>query len=609
MKKGAIQVSKEQGGFISNIFLVPKDEERWRLILNLKSLNEFVAYEHFKMEDIRCVKDLLSRGDHMCKLDLKDAYLSIPIHGSCRRFLRFRWRGILYEYTALPFGLSAAPRTFTKVLKPVLAALRVAGTRLVAYLDDFLILGGTKEEAEAAFQRTKNLLQSLGFVINLEKSQSQATQRIEFLGFVIDSKEMVFRLPQKRVKQIKNECKKILQKDQVTVRELARVVGVLATSHLAVLPAPLHYRALQAQKNEGLHHPLSYGSTVVLNAKSQENLKWWIKHLSGVNGRPIHQAPPTMIIESDASNTGWGARCGSLRTRGQWSTTEDKLHINCKEMLAAFLALQTFAKDRRGIHVRFKVDNTTTMYYINHMGGTHSPQMMQLTYDMWNWSLEREILLSAEHLPGKQNYVADQESRTQGDSSEWKLKPSVFKQLMEQLGPCQIDLFASRLTAQLKTYMSWRPDPGAVATDALSQSWNQIKGYAFPPFSLIGRCLTKVRREQVPEIVLITPIWPTQTWLPVLVSMTVRRPIQIPVMQDLLTNHKGENHPLISQGSLNLAAWLVSGDLSQQKEFQKQHQSLFLHLGEVAQKAHTRLVGADGRDGAQRGVLKPFVPL
>ena len=115
--------------------------------------------------------------------------------------------------------------------------------------------------------------------------------------------------------------------------------------------------------------------------------------------------------------------------------------------------------------------------------------------------------MSAEHLPGKQNYIADQESRTQGDSSEWKLKPSVFKQLMEQLGPCQIDRFASRLTAQLKTYMSWRPDPGAVATDALSQSWNQIKGYAFPPFSLIGRCLTKVRREQVPEIVLITPIY------------------------------------------------------------------------------------------------------
>ena len=226
LKKGAIRVSKDQEGFTSNIFLVPKSEGKWRLILNLKSLNKFVRYEHFKMEDIRSVKDLLNKGDYMCKLDLKDAYLSIPIDES-DRFLRFNWQGTLYEYTALPFGLSAAPRAFTKVLKPVLAALRAAGIRLVAYLDDFLIIGKTKKEAEAAFQRAKNLLQSLGFVINLDKSQNQAAQVIEFLGFIIDSKEMVFRLPHARVKQVRVECKRVLHKNQVSVRELAHVVGLL----------------------------------------------------------------------------------------------------------------------------------------------------------------------------------------------------------------------------------------------------------------------------------------------------------------------------------------------------------------------------------------------
>ena len=55
---------------------------------------------------------------------------------------------------------------------------RAAGICLVAYLDDFLIIGKTKEEAEAAFQKTKSLLQGLGFVVNMEKSQSQATQMI-----------------------------------------------------------------------------------------------------------------------------------------------------------------------------------------------------------------------------------------------------------------------------------------------------------------------------------------------------------------------------------------------------------------------------------------------
>ena len=168
---------------------------------------------------------------------------------------------------------------------------------------------------------------------------------------MISSREMIFKLPQARMKQIRVECRRTLQKEQVTVRELARIVGVLAATQLAVLPAPLHYRALQAQKNEGLHHPHLYESTVSLNAQSQANLQWWIKCLDSVNRRPIQEPPPSMTIESDASNTGWGAHCGMLTTRGQWSAKESKLHINCKEMLAAFLALQTFAKDKKETHV------------------------------------------------------------------------------------------------------------------------------------------------------------------------------------------------------------------------------------------------------------------
>ena len=59
------------------------------------------------MEDIRCVKDLLHRGDYMCKLDLKDAYPLIPIHWSFRKFLKLTWHGRTYDYTALSFRLFA----------------------------------------------------------------------------------------------------------------------------------------------------------------------------------------------------------------------------------------------------------------------------------------------------------------------------------------------------------------------------------------------------------------------------------------------------------------------------------------------------------------------
>ena len=99
LEKQAISPAEATDGFISNVFLVPKKEDQWRLILNLKALNTYTIREHFKMEDIRSVKDLLTRGDYMCKLDLKDAYLSVPISAAHRRYLQFQWEGVTYHST------------------------------------------------------------------------------------------------------------------------------------------------------------------------------------------------------------------------------------------------------------------------------------------------------------------------------------------------------------------------------------------------------------------------------------------------------------------------------------------------------------------------------
>ena len=74
------------------------------------------------------------------KIDLKDAYFVVPVWKDHRKYLRFVWKGSLLEFACLPFGQSAAPRLFTKVLKPVVALLRRAGIRLIIYLDDLLFM-------------------------------------------------------------------------------------------------------------------------------------------------------------------------------------------------------------------------------------------------------------------------------------------------------------------------------------------------------------------------------------------------------------------------------------------------------------------------------------
>ena len=96
------------------------------------------------------------------------------------------------------------------------------------------------------------------------------------------------------------------------------------------------------------------------------------------------------------------------------------------------------------------------------------------------WALSKDIVLSAEYIPGTTNCMADTESRTLKDRTDWKLHPQVFGAINQSLRPLEVDLFASRLSTQLPRFFSWRPDPLAEATDAFNQQWGDLKGYVNP---------------------------------------------------------------------------------------------------------------------------------
>ena len=187
LQKRAIEECHDQGGFYSSLFIVPKKDGGWRTIINLKNLNKYLRVQHFKMESIYSVRDVLHRGDWMAKLDLQDAYLTVPIFHSHRRLLRFQWRAQAYQFRCLPFGLATAPRVFTKLMKPVVTCRRQQGIRLVQYLDDTLLVAESPEALKAHLRKAANLLEELGFSLNQKKCVWTPTQRMEFLGFEVDS--------------------------------------------------------------------------------------------------------------------------------------------------------------------------------------------------------------------------------------------------------------------------------------------------------------------------------------------------------------------------------------------------------------------------------------
>ena len=154
-----------------------------------------------------------------------------------------------------------------------------------------------------------------------------------------------------------------------------------------------------------------------------EDLQWWIQHLTSWKGRSLISPASRMMIDPDASLQGWGATCKGISTRGPWSPQGQILHINCLELLAATLAVQTFAKNRLGISILLRIDNTTAVAYINRKGKTEFPTLLNLAKTLWLWCMERNIVLEAQYLPGIMNSIIDRKSRTWLDRSEWKLCP------------------------------------------------------------------------------------------------------------------------------------------------------------------------------------------
>nr|CAH7760283.1 unnamed protein product [Callosobruchus chinensis] len=203
LKSGAIsKVRPYKGQFLSKYFLIPKKDGTSRFILNLKNLNQYIATSHFKLEDHRVVARLIERNCCMAKIDLQEAYFSVPVYKKHRKYLRFSFNSQIYEYNCLCFGVSCAPMIFTKLLKPVVNFLRQSGFLSVVYLDDFLLLGNDDTECAANVSQTISLLEHLGFIINYDKSLLVPSHTCNYLGFLFNSIDLTISVPEEKSKDL-----------------------------------------------------------------------------------------------------------------------------------------------------------------------------------------------------------------------------------------------------------------------------------------------------------------------------------------------------------------------------------------------------------------------
>eukprot|EP00854_Cymbomonas_tetramitiformis_P011471 gene11471-biopygen11778 len=438
---------------VSRVFLVKKPgTNKWRLIVDMKWLNSFCVKSKVKMETLKKLRRLAEPGDWCFSFDLQDGNHADGIDPDFQKYMQFDLQGQLFQFSALPFGSSDAPRVFVKFMKVMVEALRSPGAaedrrellklkdgrvatpryevrrraggvhrdlrrrgaRVLPYMDDFLILALTKEETYVQREHVRQVLARLGLCRNEKKGQWEPGQLIEHLGLEV-----------------------YLRDGEADATGLPR-------------------------------------SGVVAPAAGDEPVEWSENLEKSDEG----EAPHGQFFAV------WGGVLNlDKEARGFWPDELRHLHITLLELEAVFKTMQSFMRELEGKVVRLYCDNQAVVAMLSHFT-SRNPELMRRMRRLWLLLDLHDIELQAQYIRSEANEWADRLSRCE-DIDDWRLNRPRFVGADSAWGPHTVDRFASEILAQLPRYFAWWHDPRCEGVDSLAYDWRGEINWVNPPWALL----------------------------------------------------------------------------------------------------------------------------
>ena len=391
-------------------------------------------------------------------------------------------------------------------------------------------------------QTVVDLTQSLGWIINQEKSELKPTQVFLFLGYEYHLDSALVKPTQERWLKLQDLILRLKSKCVLTAKCVMSLIGLLASMEKMVPEGRLHMRPFQFHLKEHWRYP-----------QLLDILLPWSETISD-----LHPKDHSIQLCTDASNEGWGTYLEQASTKGLWSDREKRLHINVLELKAVSLALQRFKDQCQNQTVLVAMDNSTVGAYIqtrrNPLGG-----------DVCSPVQDHDLVPSLPDNLKSQTHsrVSECDGRPSVQVESSPVHRMVLKQICPKWFTPHVDLFATSLNHKVPLYVSPVPDQNAWDIDALNINWSGLTAYVYHPTSLLYRVIQKVRQSSC-LIIVIAPDWPGMPWFWDLVQLSTEIPLHLPVSRTLLKqshNYVFHSHPQ----HLNLHAWCLGVDSSKDK--------------------------------------------
>ena len=533
VQKGAVErlpAPVTSPGFYSRLFLRPKPTGELRPIIDLSRLNDLILCKSFKMETASSIQEALQPGEWMFQVDIKDAYLHIPVRKELRKYLRFTVANQVFQFKTLPFGLCTAPRTFTLILVPVLALLRARGIKVHAYLDDWLGRSRTQMLANTHGEMVTSLLTRLGWLVNWEKSFLEGSQVTIFLGLLFDLCVPCVKPGPKGIMALHSVIRALHPGEKITARRAFKLLGMLKHWAPYLRRGRLELRKVQRWLSLRWQQSRGRWSDLIRVDHSLCSILRWFLDLRVIGlGVPLHPSPPSQEMYTDASKEGWGGQLKSFTARGIWTPREKLLHINHLEMLAVLRACKEFRLQLQHRVTTAHIDNTTVVAYLKKEGGTRSWPLTLLTRQVLSWLDAHDITLRPVHIAGVLNVQADSLSRALvAQTNEWSISLAEFRRITHLLGTPYMDLMATGENRVVDRFISPCPHPEAWAVDCLKADWPKYSLlYLFPPPCLVTKVIHKIRTQEEVHLILIASTSPLRPYHPDLLELATGPPTPI----------------------------------------------------------------------------------
>ncbi len=422
---GPLDKSKFPRVHVSPFGVIPKSEAgKWRLILDLSSPTEssvndgidkqVCSLSYISIDDIANRVMGKGKGALLAKFDLKEAYRQVPIHPDDRWMLGMEWKGQLFVDKALPFGLRSAPMIFNGLAEALAFMIKQKGVKgLDHYLDDFSIVGDPKSpECSQSLRISLETCEQTGFSVKQEKTEGPTTRMI-ILGVELDSELLQLRLPQDKLEKLRELVATWRKKKACTKRELQSLAGHLNHACKVIRPGRRFLRGIF-----GLISLFKRPDHMIrLNAAFRADLEWWHVFAQSWNGVSLMRESvlqsPSFEIWSDASG-GWGcgARWECKWFQVQWSDWPffANSSIAAKELLPIIVAVAIWGHHWGGSVVMCHCDNEGVVATIKG-GYCRDPTLAHMLRCLFYLEAKFDLWLTARHVPGVENGVADSISR------------------------------------------------------------------------------------------------------------------------------------------------------------------------------------------------------